>query len=267
MLMSPLLGNLPETDKVFYIAADENYFNDYGKPLISSIRKHFTEHIHFHLYNPSEDTLNFCATNSVSYSYEYFNHQSIDNAFQIYKNLNEDEELNRRRSKMIKLGENVEKIRSELVRTYYACARFIRLDQLLSKPTYVVMLDTDSLVRRKFSLPQEQYDIHIFEKTHKKHVDYVQHLASTVFYTGTVASRRLIKDHARLILEEFEKDTLYWFLDQETLDIVIQKYRKKSLPQEFVDFDLQEFSYIWCAKGPRKNLAVWRNEISKFQDL
>ena len=95
----------------------------------------------------------------------------------------------------------------------------------------------------------------------------MQHLASSIFYTGTLASRRLISEHARLILEEFEKDTLYWFLDQETLDIVIQKYRKKPLSQEFVDFDLQEFSYIWCAKGPRKNLAVWRNEISKFQDL
>jgi len=265
MDMPTLFGNLPDSDSLFYIAADENYFNDYGKALANSIRTYFNLEIHFHLYNPSKETLDYCKNRNYSVSYEYFSHQFVERAFEYYKLPNRDIEINRRRDKMIKLGEDIEKIRSELVKTYYACARFVRLHQLLTRPTYIIMLDTDSLVRKSFPLPDNQYDIHIFEKTHSKHVDYTQHLASTIFYTGTLASRRLIRDHANLILEEFKKDTFYWFLDQETLDIVIQKYRKNPLLQEFVDFEFSNHSHIWCAKGPRKNLTLWHREITKFQ--
>lgn len=267
MKMPNLEGQFIQNDKIFFVAADENYFNDYGKSLINSIRAHFNEGIHFHLYNPSESTLTYCKNHNIGHSYEFFDQSYVNDAFNIYKTPSEDWEFLRRRQKMIKIGEDVEKIRSELVRAYYACARFVRLDQLLSKPTYVIMLDTDSLVKKSFSLPSDSYDIHIFEKTHRKHVNYTQHLASTIFYTGTLASRKLIKEHSDLILEEFTQNTFYWFLDQETLDIVIQKYRKNPLLKEFVDFDMNKSSYIWCAKGKRKYQKLWLEEIEKFQAL
>jgi len=267
MILPNIEGNFPNYDTIFFISADDNYFNLYGKILINSIRQHFSYPIHFHLYNPSENTKKFCNTNNISFTYEFFNQNLVDEAFNIYKNPIQDLEFSRRRSKMIKIGENIEKIHYELVRTYYACTRFIRLDQLLKKPTYVIMLDTDSLVRKFFSLPKSNYDIHIFEKTHKKHVPYKQHLASTIFYTGTHASRQLIRDHAKLILKEYEKNTFYWFLDQETLDLSIQKYRKNPLSQEFVDFDMNVDSYIWCAKGKRKFEEEWIKESVKYQTL
>jgi hypothetical protein len=53
-------------------------------------------------------------------------------------------------------------------------------------------------------------------------------------------------------------------LDQETLDVAIQTYAKRPLALNFVDFDMKEASNIWCAKGPRKNLAIWLNEIKKY---
>lgn len=267
MILPNIEGNFPNYDTTFFISADDNYFNLYGKSLINSIRQYFSYPIHFHLYNPSENTKKFCNTNNISFTYEMFNQSLVDQAFNIYKNPIQDLEFSRRRSKMIKIGENIEKIHHELVRTYYACTRFIRLDQLLKKPTYVIMLDTDSLVRKFFSLPKSNYDIHIFEKTHKKHVPYKQHLASTIFYTGTHASRQLICDHAKLILKEYEKNTFYWFLDQETLDLSIQKYRKNPLSQEFVDFDMNVDSYIWCAKGKRKFEEKWIKESVKYQIL
>lgn len=267
MILPELQGNFPSYDIVFFVSADDIYFNSYGKTLISSIRQHFNYPIHFHLYNPSENTKNFCASNNISYTYEYFNQNLVNEAFEIYKLPNQEWEFSRRRSKMIKIGENIEKLRDELVRTYYACTRFIRLDQILKKPTYVIMLDTDSLVRKFFNLPKRNYDIHIFEKSHKKHVPYTQHLASTIFYTGSNACRSLIQDHAKLILKEYDKNTFYWFLDQETLDIAIQKYNKNPLSQEFVDFDMNVDSYIWCAKGKRKFEDDWITESAKYQIL
>jgi hypothetical protein len=89
-------------------------------------------------------------------------------------------------------------------------------------------------------------------------------LASTIFYTGTEDSFCLIQDHAQLILEEYRKDTLYWFLDQETLDIAIQMYSKQPLALSFVDFEMKDASNIWCAKGPRKKLPIWLEEIKKY---
>jgi hypothetical protein len=257
-------GNFPDADVCFYVAADENYFNQHAKPLIASIRQYFSYPIHFHLYNPSDASKNWCAVNNISYSYEFVDIKIVDPAFEIYRNIPDDLELCRRRSKMIKFGENVEKIRNELIKTYYACTRFVRLSELLKKPTYIIMLDADSLIRNHFHLLSRDYDIHIYEKNHKKHVKYTQHLASTIFYTGTQGSYDLIQDHSRLILEEYRKDTLYWFLDQETLDLSIQRYSKNSLALNFVDFDMKEYSSIWCAKGPRKNLPVWLEEIKKY---
>ena len=263
MKLPPFLGEFPQTDVCFYVAADENYFNQHAKPLIASIRQYFSHPIHFHLYTPSDESKKWCETNNISYSYEVVDIKIIDPAFEIYRNMPTEVELQRRRSKMIKPGENVEKIRNELMKTYYACTRFERLSELLIKPTYVIMLDTDSLVRNRFALLSKDSDIHIYEKKHKSHVNYIQHLASTIFYTGTEGSLRLIQDHARLILEEYDKDTLYWFLDQETLDMAIQKYSKQPLALSFVDFEMKDASNIWCAKGPRKNLPIWLAEAKK----
>ena len=266
MKLPPFLGEFPQTDVCFYVAADETYFNQHAKPLIGSIRRYFAYPIHFHLYTPSDASKKWCEVNNISYSYEIVDIKIVDPAFEIYRSMPVDLELRRRRSKMIKPGENVERIRNELMKTYYACTRFVRLSELLIKPTYVIMLDTDSLIRNHFELPSREYDIHIYEKNHRSHVNYTQHLASTIFYTGNRGSYELIQDHARLILDEYVKDTLYWFLDQETLDVAIQTYSKKSLELSFVDFDMKEASNIWCAKGPRKNLAIWLEEIKKYFD-
>lgn len=265
MKIPEFYGQYDSTDTVFFIALDENYFNIYGKPLISSIRANFNYPIHCHIYNPSDVTRNLCKNLGISCTYEFFDKTLVDQAYNFYKFENDDLEYNRRRSKMIKYGENVEKIRSELERTYYACARFIRLDQILTRPTYVIMLDADSLVRHPFNLPKNSFDIHIFEKRHKKHVPYTQHLASTIFYTGTEGSLNLIQEHSKLIAEEFDKDTFYWFLDQETLDVAIQKYRKNPLEQHFVDFEMNLNSYIWCAKGKKKFTQIYLDEIKKYQ--
>lgn len=264
MKLPPFLGEFPQTDVCFYVAADENYFNQHAKPLIHSIRRYFAYPIHFHLYTPSDASKKWCEVNDISYSYEVVDIGIVDSAFEIYRNMPNDLELRRRRSKMIKPGENIEKIRNELMKTYYACTRFVRLSELLFKPVYIIMLDADSLIRNGFDLLSKECDIHIYEKNHKSHVNYTQHLASTIFYTGTESSLSLIQDHSRLILEEYSKDTFYWFLDQETLDIAIQKYSKRPLELNFVDFDMKTSSNIWCAKGPRKKLPVWLEEIIKY---
>jgi len=265
MKMPQLYGNFPQNEVVFFCAADEQYFNIHAKPLISSVRQNFSHPIHFHLYNPSDTTKDFCENHKISYSFEFFDEKLVETAFRVYQVPSADWEMLRRRGKMLVVGDPIEKLRGELIRTYFACARFVRLYELLTKPTYIIMLDTDSLVRQPFTLLSNDYDIHIFEKTHRRHVPYKQHLASTIFYTGTKGSFNLIRDHANLIKEEFLADSFYWFLDQETLDIAIQKYNKKPLNLMYVDFNMDPVSYIWCAKGKRKTEQTWIDETTKYQ--
>ena len=264
MIIPPLQGKLISADTCVFVAADENYFNLYAKPLINSVSKNLPFPIHIHLYNPSNDTKKWCEEKNVGYSFEMFDELTLTPSFDRWKGEQTDPDSIRKKGHMLKDLSDMDRLKNEIRKTYFACTRFIRLAELLSKPTYVIMLDTDSLVRDNFTLPDNSVDIHIFEKNHKKHVAYTQHLASTIFYTGTDASYTLIKEHAELILKEYTKDELYWFLDQDTLDVAIQKCKKKPLPVSLVDFNMTEQSPIWCAKGPRKFKDVYTEELKKY---
>lgn len=264
MILPPIAGTMLPTNFLIYCAADENYFNLYGKALANSIAQNTTYLIHFHLYNPSTNTMRWCTDRGIDFTFEQFDLSSLNGAFERWKPIPTDAQSIKRRNDMTKDPNDLVRLQNEIIKTYYACTRFIRLAELLTQPTAVLMLDVDSLVRLDFPLPSDNYDIHIFEKNHKKHVPYTQHLASTIFYTGTPASLQLIKDHAELIKTEYLKDEIYWFLDQDTLDIAIQNYKKAVLDVSFVDFNFKDTSPIWCAKGPRKFHEIFKAELISY---
>ena len=262
--MPKLYGKLPDKKEIFYLAADEIYFNRHAKTCITSIKCNFDISIHIHLYNPSQETKNWCDDKKISYSYEIFDTNSVNMAFEKYSRPVQGSKMNERQEKMVRSSENKTLLKELLIKTYYACTRFVRLGELLDKPKYIIMLDCDSLVRMPFVLPTDKVDIHIHEKSHLRWVPYKTHLASTIFYTGTDASLQLIKQHAELIKQEYYNDTFYWFLDQESLDIVIQKYKKSKLSRKFVDYLLGDVSFIWCGKGSIKDNAKWIAEQTNY---
>lgn len=267
MNLPQFYGKFPQNDTVFYTAADEHYFNAHAKLLISSIRKNFDQPIHIHLYNASDETKNYCETNKISYSYEIFDENLVERAYDIYRRPFLDSELQKRRSKMMNNEYDYENIKKMLVKTYFACTRFIRLSQLLTNPTCILMLDADSIVRIPFTLPPRNYDIHIFEKRRTRGPEGKKHLASSIFYTGTPGSLKLIRDHSDLIIAEYQKDLFYWFLDQETLDVLLPKYKKRALAKYFVDWELNESSFIWCGKGAIKYNKQWIKETNNYKLL
>jgi len=264
MIIPSLQGNSITSDICIFSAADENYFNLYAKPLINSSKRFLEYPIHLHLYNPSDNTKKWCEDKGVSYSFEIFDKTILEPTFNKWVKPQFTDLDKKRKDDMVKDPSDHARLRNEILKTYYACTRFIRLAELISKPTYIIMLDTDSIIRSNFELPERDVDIHIFEKNHKKHVSYTQHLASTIFYTGTPNSFSLIKDHANLIKQVYDKDEIYWFLDQDTIDIAIQKCKKKPLSINLVDFYMGQTSPIWCAKGPRKFKEQYLKEIEKF---
>jgi hypothetical protein len=263
MILPKIFGCLPNNDKIIYCACDELYFNLYGKILINSITQHTDFPIHFHLYNPCDETLDKYYT-KINISYEYLNQDIFNPAFDRWNNVSDQISI-KRKNDMVKDWSDTETLFRTIVKTYYACTRFIRLAEMLTQPKSILMLDVDSIIRRKLILPETSADICIYEKNHKKHVPYTQHLASTIYYTGSIGSFNLIKDHANLIIEEYNKNEIYWFLDQDTLDIAIQKYNKSILDLSFVDFNFKNDSTIWCAKGPRKHKPEYQAELAKYK--
>lgn len=263
MILPKIHGHLNTSNFIIYCAADELYFNSYGKYLINSIIKNTHHEIHFHLYNPSDATLQWC-NKKISVSYEYLNLNILDNAFNRWNSEISDLRSIKRKNDMVKDWTDLTKLKSEIKKTYYACTRFIRLAELINQPQPILLLDVDSLVRSDIVLSSNDDDICIYEKNHKKQVPYMQHLASTIYYTGSEGSYNLINDHANLIKEEYNNNEIYWFLDQDTLDIAIQKYKKKILDISFVDFNFNNDSPIWCAKGPRKFNEIYQNELLKY---
>jgi hypothetical protein len=57
---------------------------------------------------------------------------------------------------------------------------------------------------------------------------------------------------------------LYWFLDQLILDQIVPKYRKGLLPMSYIDWAMKPESPIWSAKGPRKELDIFKKEQQKY---
>jgi hypothetical protein len=94
----------------FYFAADSIYFENYGKVLTVSLQRYAAwASIHVHLYNPTNEQLDWCTKKQISYSYEY-----IDSDIRELK-------------------------------TYYACVRFIRVPEIFEDTCRIISLDCDSI--------------------------------------------------------------------------------------------------------------------------
>ncbi len=109
-------GKIGLEGNFFYFGCDRVYFDNYGKPLINSLKKNASwANIHCHIFNPSEDQLKWCDSKDISVSYEY-----IENSI------------------------------SE-IKTYYACVRFIRVPEIFKDSARIISLDCDSIATAPLS--------------------------------------------------------------------------------------------------------------------
>jgi len=111
MILPNISGQLNIEQDSFYFAADTVYLDLYGKALALSLKKHAPwSNIHIHIFNASEDQLNWCNLNNITCT-----HETVDTSI--------DE-----------------------LRTYYACVRFIRVPEIFSRSCRVISLDCDGIV-------------------------------------------------------------------------------------------------------------------------
>lgn len=250
-------------DFFIYFAADEKYFDEYGKCLINSCLKNVPDYgIHSHLYNPTQNQIDFCVKRGVSLSYEYIEESLFEKvSVEILSEKNRDSIVSKipYTKKRMNLKESIYNIK----RTYFACSRFIRLCQIKKPEQYCLSIDVDGIVRKKFNyIFNDGKDFHLYEKSGNKKG---KHLAGAILFNNTEKSNCFLNRYSEIISQNIKNDNIYWSLDQIILDKIVLNYNKGILPIDYVDWNMSEFSCIWSAKGPRKELPKFKQEQDKYK--
>jgi hypothetical protein len=261
MKLPPLLGNLDQSQFFVYAAADTVYFDLHAKPLIKSIIANTPEFgVHVHIYDPRPDQIAFCRDlPAVTCSYENLDNTAFQQAADYWLTRTQFE--NDRQRQMHKKGQKLgrEELLKLIRQTYYACGRFVRLAELLRPGQRCLSIDVDGLVRRPFVDQLGTKDFYLYEKPKDG-----THLAGAILFNGTAGSHEFLQEYAKRLRSSMDQDDLYWFLDQLILDQLVSKYHKGLLPISYIDWAMRDESAIWSAKGPRKELDVFKQEQEKY---
>jgi hypothetical protein len=261
MNIPTLQGNLDQPKFFIYAVADAVYFDIHARPLINSIQTNTPEHgVHIHIYDPRPDQIDFCRSRpNVTCSYEHTDEAEFQRVTDLW--LTRTQFDNERQRQMHKKGQRIKREElTKLIRaTYYACMRFVRLAQVLRPGQRCLELDVDGLVRAPFKTDLGEDDFYLYEKPKDR-----THLAGAILFNGKNGSHEFLQSYGATIRSAIEHDNIYWFLDQVVLDQLVPQYRKGLLPMSYIDWAMRPESAIWSAKGPRKELEIFKNEQQKY---
>jgi len=263
MMMPQLHGKLAAEDFFIYAACDEKYFNDFGRSIINSVVTNTSCHLHLHLYNPKDDQIHLLESRErVSVSYEYVRIDQFDAAAAHWNVLpTSTVEKNRYLSTVgaMQRGNDLN-LQDRMMKTYFACARFIRLNQLLTKTSSFLAIDVDAVVRKELPPLPVDYDLYFHRITGPK----ARFLAGGLYCNKTTNALRFLNEYANVLQQSIQRDYLYWGLDQFVLEDIVPKYNWSMLPLSYIDWFMKPDSYIWTAKGQRKELEIFTSEQKKY---
>lgn len=258
MIIPNIQGTLSHSNFFIFTAADSVYFDRHGIPLINSILTNTNYSIHIHIYNPKREQIQFCLSNErISVSYEYISPADFNSVTKQW--LLKTSFDNVRQKQMYDKGQQsgILFLHDLITKTYYACVRFIRLNQLLSEATPCLAIDVDGLVRANFNYAiSDEVDFLLYQKRNN------EHLAGAMLFNKN--SKPFLTQYASELQQAIENDDLYWFLDQLVLDRIVPNYKKGLLPVSYIDWEMSPNSSIWTAKGKRKELDIFKNEQKKY---
>jgi hypothetical protein len=264
MILPPLLGNLDQENFFIYAACDVDYFDEFGSTLINSVLKNTTFGIHLHLYNPTPEQIHYCrSVHRVSITYEHTPMDLFTSAAKKWTTVSNDPELADRRRRIVTAMDKGKdtSIQQRIQRTYFASARFIRLQQLIRPNNQLLAIDIDAIVRKDLPTLDNGRDFFIHYIFGRK----ARYLAGGLYFTGNNNGYSFLKEYANILKINIETDNLYWGIDQDVLFDIVPKYQWGNLPIEYIDWEMQDCSYIWTAKGTRKDLATFVNEKNRYR--
>jgi hypothetical protein len=259
----PLIhGNLVQSNYFIYTACDTQYFEEFGAVLINSIKTNTRLGIHIHLFNPTQDQINYCINQNVGITYENISLDSFVNAAKRWEHPVDSlatSHLDRTLTAMRK-GRDKDLLQ-RMQKTYYACARFIRLAELYTCNFPVLSIDVDAVVRSSPAELQDQKDFYVHQITGKK----ARILAGGMYIRPVKSAQQFLNQYAEALTKFLSDDYIYWGLDQDVLDNIVPNFNYGQLPSSYIDWNMNSNSCIWTAKGTRKDSPVFINEQLKYK--
>lgn len=212
----------------FYCPCDTVYFNDWAKYFLYSVKKYAPwAHVHFHIFDGTKLDKELCESNNFSFSSE---------------------------PTPIEFSKSI-----ETKKDFWVNMRFIRIPEIYNDSTKFMSIDGDSLLVKPLSKEQ-------FIEDHKES------------WVTTAGKREQLSlgsavgfsdDNARHILAERLKSYRYtdefkWCLDQKVMDEMISSGSLKPRDIIYSDFKMNDNSFIWTGKGPRKNKIKYQSKIKEI---
>ena len=256
MKLPPITGTCNQTEFFIYAACDVGYFDCFGREFIASIKQNTTAGIHIHLFNPRQDQIDYCLDQQATVTWESVPLALFESAATTQL---EPTQLARTVNAMSKSED--QHLIERLQKTYYACARFVRLQEIFTDTVPVLELDIDAVVRRPIDQLPADCDLHIHHITGKN----ARYLAGGLWLNACTRANKFLIDYARQLRFYLESDYIYWGLDQDLLDSIVPKFDHKQLPASYIDWNMNPDSTVWTAKGTRKNLKIFVNEQQKYK--
>jgi hypothetical protein len=262
MIIPPLQGTCTQQQFFIYAACDQRYFDEFGQEFVRSIQQNTNLGIHLHVFNPTDQQIEFCNTTpNVSMTYEYIPIELFHLAASKWSTVPINEPFKSQYDRTLNaMGKGRDaNILERMQKTYYACVRFIRLAELF-QTTPALCIDVDALVRKPILELHNNHDFYIHHIAGKKS----RFLAGGLYLNPTGPTLKFLKEYASQLNSYIDQDYIYWGLDQDLLDPIVPRYNFGQLPISYIDWNMRDSSYIWTAKGTRKELAAFVNEKQKY---
>lgn len=134
-------------------------------------------------------------------------------------------------------------------RTLCACLRFIRVPEIFNDYSRIISFDCDVLANNK--IPKEKF----LDSTNSSAVT-IRKGNKTLASAISFGLDNFRHEYSTRLKENFEKDNIYWFLDQHVLDQMNVEGKIKQLNPEWTSTKMTPDRMIWTAKGNRKTEKV-----------
>ena len=223
-------GEYPNSP-VVYAACDSKYFMDHAASFIYSAND-VGKDVHVHICNPTEEVW----TKSMILN--------ADTDIKISYTANDID--------MTISGDHQGRVLPEAERTYYACLRFLYLQDIVVRAGKVLALDIDCLIMKEFDFPKTAIgyfarsplpDTTGWEQQGTK-------IAAGIFYIEDRAQAVAAQIKNRIVQGPFA-----WFLDQVALSEILDFVPENDttlFDNNFMDWEFGDSSIIWTGKGKRK---------------
>jgi hypothetical protein len=246
-----------------YTACDGAYFREFGVAFARSILANTDLAVHFHVFNPEPGQMEFCATDQrITVSHETVTPDQFDAAASRWSIEPPDPvsrtQLDRTVNAMGKGGDR--DIRERMMKTYFACVRFVRLAEIFDPQWEMFAMDVDAVVRSPLSSPGSDHDFYI----HRIHGRKARFLAGGIWLRARTQNKTFLEEYSANIADYFQRDHVYWGIDQDVLETVVPRHNHGNLPLTYIDWQMSDHSMVWTAKGTRKSDAAFLAAKSRY---